>query len=58
MLVVGCGQTKISPPDAPPDEAEMQRMMAIAARYGNEILGPPLGQEEHFVNLRKCPGTS
>jgi len=31
-------------PDAPPDEAEMQRMMDIAARYGNEILGPPPGQ--------------
>jgi mannose-6-phosphate isomerase-like protein (cupin superfamily) len=31
-------------PDAPPDEAEMQRMMAIAAKYGGEILGPPPGQ--------------
>ena len=31
-------------PEAPPDEAEMQRMAAIAARYGNEILGPPPGQ--------------
>jgi len=28
-------------PQAPPDEAEMQRMAAIAARHGNEILGPP-----------------
>ena len=31
-------------PEAPPDEAEMERMAAIAARYGNEILGPPPGQ--------------
>ena len=31
-------------PGAPPDEAEMQRMAAIAARHGNEILGPPPGQ--------------
>jgi quercetin dioxygenase-like cupin family protein len=31
-------------PQAPPDEAEMQRMSAIAARHGNEILGPPPGQ--------------
>ena len=39
------GELSIPPqPDAPPDEAEMQRMMAIAARYGNEILGPPPGQ--------------
>ena len=30
--------------EAPPDEAEMQRMAAIAARHGNEILGPPPGQ--------------
>jgi hypothetical protein len=28
-------------PEAPPDEAEMQRMATIAARHGNEILGPP-----------------
>jgi mannose-6-phosphate isomerase-like protein (cupin superfamily) len=28
-------------PDAPPDEAEMGRLMAIAAKYGGEILGPP-----------------
>ncbi len=28
-------------PEAPPDEAEMERLMAIAARYGGEILGPP-----------------
>lgn len=27
------------PPEAPSDEAEMQRMAGIAARYGNEILG-------------------
>src|ERR687895_752740 len=34
------------PPQAegPPDEAELQRMAAIAARHGNEILGPPPGQ--------------
>ena len=31
-------------PDAPPDEAEMGRLMAIAAKYGGEILGPPPGQ--------------
>jgi hypothetical protein len=31
-------------PEAPPDEAEMERMAAIAARYGAEILGPPPGQ--------------
>ena len=31
-------------PEAPPEEAEMQRMGAIAARYGNEILGPSPGQ--------------
>ena len=31
-------------PQAPPEEAEMQRMAAIAARHGNEILGPPPGQ--------------
>src|ERR671917_1723397 len=31
-------------PEEPPDEAEMERMMAIAARYGGEILGPPPGQ--------------
>jgi hypothetical protein len=33
-----------SQPEAPPDEAEMERMAAIAARYGAEILGPPPGQ--------------
>ena len=32
------------PPEAPPDEAEIERMAAIAARHGNEILGPPPGQ--------------
>jgi mannose-6-phosphate isomerase-like protein (cupin superfamily) len=31
-------------PEEPPDEAEMERMMAIAAKYGGEILGPPPGQ--------------
>ena len=31
-------------PEAPPDEAEMERMATIAARYGNEILGPPPNQ--------------
>jgi quercetin dioxygenase-like cupin family protein len=31
-------------PEVPPDEAEMQQMAAIAARHGNEILGPPPGQ--------------
>ena len=32
------------PPQVAPDEAEMQRLAAIAARHGNEILGPPPGQ--------------
>jgi hypothetical protein len=27
-------------PEAPPDEAEMERLAAIAARYGAEFLGP------------------
>jgi quercetin dioxygenase-like cupin family protein len=31
-------------PEEPPDEAEMERLMAIAARYGGEILGPPPNQ--------------
>jgi quercetin dioxygenase-like cupin family protein len=31
-------------PEGPPDEAEMERMVTIAARYGAEILGPPPGQ--------------
>jgi mannose-6-phosphate isomerase-like protein (cupin superfamily) len=31
-------------PEAPPSEAEMQQMAAIAAQHGNEILGPPPGQ--------------
>ncbi len=31
-------------PSEPPDEAEMERMMAITAKYGGEILGPPPGQ--------------
>jgi hypothetical protein len=30
--------------DEEPDEAEMERMVAIAARYGAEILGPPPDQ--------------
>jgi mannose-6-phosphate isomerase-like protein (cupin superfamily) len=28
-------------PEEPPDEAEMGRLMAIAAKYGGEMLGPP-----------------
>ncbi len=28
-------------PEEEPDEAEMERLMGIAARYGGEILGPP-----------------
>jgi hypothetical protein len=28
-------------PEEPPDAAEMERLMAIAARYGSEMLGPP-----------------
>lgn len=32
------------PPEAPPDEAEMEELMAIAGRYGNEIVGPPPNQ--------------
>ena len=31
-------------PEAPPSEAEMQQMAAIAAKYGGEVLGPPPGQ--------------
>ena len=31
-------------PEGPPDEAEVRRMAAIAARHGNEILGPPPGR--------------
>ena len=31
-------------PEEPPDEAEMERLDAIGARYGAEILGPPPGQ--------------
>ena len=30
--------------DEEPDEAELERMAAIGARYGAEILGPPPGQ--------------
>jgi quercetin dioxygenase-like cupin family protein len=30
-------------PEEPPDEAEMERLAAIGARYGAEILGPPPG---------------
>ena len=33
-----------SQPEGPPDEAEMERMAAIATRYGAEILGPPPNQ--------------
>ncbi len=29
-----------SQPEAPPDEAEMEQLAALAARYGGEILGP------------------
>src|SRR5215212_10127646 len=29
------------PPEEPPDEAEMGPLMAIAAKYGGEMLGPP-----------------
>jgi mannose-6-phosphate isomerase-like protein (cupin superfamily) len=32
------------PPEAPPDEVEMERLAAIGARYGAEIVGPPPGQ--------------
>jgi quercetin dioxygenase-like cupin family protein len=32
------------PPEEPPDQAEMEELMAIAARYGNEIVGPPPNQ--------------
>jgi hypothetical protein len=31
-------------PETPPDEAEMERLTAVGARYGAEILGPPPGQ--------------
>jgi mannose-6-phosphate isomerase-like protein (cupin superfamily) len=31
-------------PEEPPDEAEMERLAAIGARYGAEIVGPPPGQ--------------
>lgn len=34
----------IPPQPEAPDPAEMERLMAIAARYGGEILGPPPGQ--------------
>jgi hypothetical protein len=29
------------PQEEPPDEAEMGRLMAIATKYGGEMLGPP-----------------
>ena len=29
------------PPEEPPDEADMEQLAALAARYGGEILGPP-----------------
>ncbi len=32
------------PPQAPPSEAEMLQMAAIAAQHGAEILGPPPGR--------------
>ena len=32
------------PPEEPPDEAEMGRLMSIAAKYGGEMLGPPPGR--------------
>ncbi len=32
------------PPEEPPDEAEMERLAAIGARYGAEVPGPPPGQ--------------
>ncbi len=33
---------EIPPPqEEPPDEAEMGRLMAIATKYGGEMLGPP-----------------
>jgi quercetin dioxygenase-like cupin family protein len=36
---------KVPPqPEAPPDEAEMERLAAIGARYGAEIIGLPPGQ--------------
>ena len=31
-------------PEEPPDEAEMERLAAIGARHGGEILGPPPSQ--------------
>jgi quercetin dioxygenase-like cupin family protein len=34
----------IPPQPEEPDEAEMERLMAIATRYGAEILGPPPNQ--------------
>lgn len=35
----------LAPPlEEPPDEAKMEELMAIAARYGNEIVGPPPNQ--------------
>src|SRR5918911_1266281 len=35
-------------PEEEPDEAEMERMAAIGARYGAEILGPPPNQKERL----------
>jgi mannose-6-phosphate isomerase-like protein (cupin superfamily) len=34
----------IPPQPEAPDEAQMQQLAAIAARHGDEILGPPPGQ--------------
>jgi quercetin dioxygenase-like cupin family protein len=31
-------------PEEPPDEAQMEQLAALAARYGGEILGPPPNQ--------------
>jgi mannose-6-phosphate isomerase-like protein (cupin superfamily) len=39
------GELTLPPhPEVPPDEAQMQQLAAIAARHGDEILGPPPGQ--------------
>src|SRR4028119_2277199 len=45
-------------PEAPPDEAEMQRIAAIAARHGNEILGPPPGRQERSAPCTQRPPPS
>jgi len=39
------GELTLPPqPEAPPDDAEMEQLAALAGRYGNEIVGPPPGQ--------------